>query len=287
MIQKQSFSHALTEEELEAKKFGLPKAKKFPMPDAAHVRSAIKFFNYAKPSQERELANAILARMDEYGIAPDDINVGDDNRFKKYLEQSHLMHHGIKGMKWGVRRYQNSDGSLTPAGVKRYSNTKTMYKDLKKQVHKQRGQLQGGSNRFMTVTPIGEHSKAYIDDAKAKRNAYENSPAYKKWQNDYDKFQKDWEEKFNNSTSYDVNLDRQYAKEDKEMIKKRPKKNFKDPYDAYATYSARGRQYSNKYLNGAGKDLSIAYIRDLGYSESTAKSMVDQLIKSGRTLGMD
>lgn len=31
-----------------------------------------------------------------------------------------LYHHGIKGMKWGVRRYQNSDGSLTPAGKKRY-----------------------------------------------------------------------------------------------------------------------------------------------------------------------
>ena len=31
-----------------------------------------------------------------------------------------LQHFGIKGMKWGVRRYQNKDGSLTPAGKKRY-----------------------------------------------------------------------------------------------------------------------------------------------------------------------
>ena len=33
-----------------------------------------------------------------------------------------LKHHGILGMKWGVRRYQNKDGSLTAAGKKRYSN---------------------------------------------------------------------------------------------------------------------------------------------------------------------
>lgn len=31
-----------------------------------------------------------------------------------------LVHHGIKGMKWGVRRYQNPDGSLTDAGKRRY-----------------------------------------------------------------------------------------------------------------------------------------------------------------------
>lgn len=41
--------------------------------------------------------------------------------------QNELYHHGVKGMKWGVRRYQNSDGSLTSEGQKRLSDYKNKH----------------------------------------------------------------------------------------------------------------------------------------------------------------
>lgn len=48
--------------------------------------------------------------------------------------QPYIAHHGILGMKWGVRRYQNSDGTLTPEGRKRYAGKlgKEIYKIDKK-----------------------------------------------------------------------------------------------------------------------------------------------------------
>lgn len=44
----------------------------------------------------------------------------------------YIAHHGIKGMKWGVRRYQNPDGSLTPEGRKRYLTNAGGITDLSK-----------------------------------------------------------------------------------------------------------------------------------------------------------
>ena len=64
--------------------YGLPERKAYPMPDEKHVRSAIKFFNYVDSGEEKELASNINDKIKEFRIT--DINVGDNNRFKKYYK---------------------------------------------------------------------------------------------------------------------------------------------------------------------------------------------------------
>lgn len=48
-----------------------------------------------------------------------------------YYDDDTLQHHGIKGQKWGVRRFQNTDGSLTSKGKSRYGDTSDLYKAKK------------------------------------------------------------------------------------------------------------------------------------------------------------
>lgn len=61
-----------------------------------------------------------------------------------------LIHHGIKGQRWGIRRYQNEDGTLTPAGKKKLekeeikSDAKKLTKagipgSFRDRIHKNRG----------------------------------------------------------------------------------------------------------------------------------------------------
>ena len=88
-----------------------------------------------------------------------------------YNYTTELWHHGIMGMKWGIRRYQNPDGTLTIAGKIRYGNKNRLEASVNKKAAKlQRkyNDLTGKSIRQNTATKDKAEEEARKKGSKSK-----------------------------------------------------------------------------------------------------------------------
>lgn len=82
--------------------------------------------------------------------------------------QYEIQHHGIKGQKWGVRRFQNEDGTLTPAGRSRYLNSDGSFtkegKKYRKMVNKNWGKAYNRAADEMNRTVLPTVNQKYKND---------------------------------------------------------------------------------------------------------------------------
>ena len=91
---------------------------------------------------------------------------------------SYLAHHGIQGQKWGIRRYQNEDGSLTEEGRRRYGLDKPTGWGA---------QNSGGKTKMRGDDII----KAIKKEAKANKEKLTDEELFKRVKKEYNKIYKD------------------------------------------------------------------------------------------------
>ena len=92
-----------------------------------------------------------------------------DRQKSQLIKNNVLGHSGIKGQKWGIRRYQNEDGSLTEEGKKRYGNPET-YRAVAKEASSLEEATKGASSAVSTAASIINTQRG----SKAIRKDYSN-----------------------------------------------------------------------------------------------------------------
>ncbi len=115
--------------------------------------------------------------------------------YNEYIINSkELYHHGIKGQRWGIRRYQNKDGSLTDAGKKRYSkNLIRMHKGTQGTFLKNLGRdMYTRSVKDKVKSSITDSRIAEIQEARKiyKKKMYERDLAAFEWYDLVDSYAK-------------------------------------------------------------------------------------------------
>lgn len=88
-----------------------------------------------------------------------------------------LYHHGVKGQKWGVRRFQKKDGSLTPAGRKRLAKNEALREKLVKRTSKKEdlhnSRAKEARSNVADLKKNGTNSKAYREWKESQYNKRE------------------------------------------------------------------------------------------------------------------
>ena len=185
----------------------------------------------------------------------------------KYSTASYLMHYGVNGQKWGVRRYQNPDGSLTPEGRMRYGIGQDRIDELKKKYKTDAKRNASAKQNFIDAA----QRKIYAD--------YDGETAFR------EKYSKRWNKEHKGMT--DEEIEDEYGFGNLEDLKKYGYGNnireiakewdweHQDPdeYWEYEDWRAKNRpNYDDKYVKQAEAEVKKVADEIFGSDKMIAKA---------------
>ena len=163
-----------------------------------------------------------------------------------YVVHDELYHHGILGQKWGIRRYQNADGSLTAQGKKRYHAS-----SVKETVGEDRTRY----NSDVKVTKHLRKARKLYDESNKSVDAYRKSGWYKYKHESY-------------ANHYNMRANKQYDKAVKEFSKHNSGKMNADNYveNFNKVRQKNGKNFVEKQKGDSIKQYGRETLINLGYS---------------------
>ena len=206
-----------------------------------------------------------------------------------------IAHHGIKGQKWGVRRYQNQDGSYTDAGKIRYRSTSissALARRSNEKVDKSFKKWQVGAQNRDTAIEYGKRRNqaliAYKTGSGTRKEYKDLNRAYKQALRKNTTYRK-------GSVKQDVgkDLSRKYLSEAKKLekeLRKNPNdrklhREYTKMMNAHDTERAKARKVQQKYANRSAKKAAIKRNITISVKAAAASALIGAGVKYANDKG--
>lgn len=206
------------------------------------------------------------------------------------MKNLYLVHHGIKGQKWGIRRFQNKDGSYTDEGKKRHYRSTSIRSAI---ARRQNAKVDKGFEKWKEGASNRDNAIAYGKKRNQALISYKTGSGTRK---EYKELNKEYKRALRKNTTYrkgsvkqDVgkDLSRKYLSEAKKIEKqlradpnnRKLRSQYTKMMNAHDIERARARRAQKKYANRSAKKASIKRAITVSVKTAAASALIGVGVK--------